>query len=474
MEWIDIALEDKRERDGLRLFLESCRDAAESDGHAKLASITMGVRHIDPLAVLDSIYEPQVDHYYVENIFRERAVAGAEAVLKQSFSGPRRFAEMKAFAQKWEPHIIAIGDAALPFAGPLVFAGFGFYDESDAGPFPPAVAFIPCWQVARSGNKYVATANAFVEPDSDVESIVERIWAAYETFQSGNYEQPRAAPGYRILEEKEVGESGVFEENVAAALKSIEQGRYEKIVMARAMDLVFDHSCQPLRILDRLRTSYPSCHIFSLQNEHGISFIGATPERLLTVADGRFKTEALAGSAPRGKDAQEDAALARALLGSEKDLREHRHVLESIERRLQSVGLTLEKAPPPRLLSLPNVHHLQTPLEGALSCGQHVLDVAVALHPTPAVGGSPREPALEDIRQREPFERGWFAGINGWFDFRGNGEFVVGIRSAMVQGCNARLFAGAGIVRGSVPEREREETSFKMAALLQAIRGGAV
>lgn len=473
MEILNIPLESRASREDLRLFLESCREEAQADGHAKLASITLAVRHVDPLAVLDSIYEPGADHYYVENIFRERAVAGAEAVLKRTFAGSDRFAEMKAFAAEWEDHIIAIGDASLPFVGPLVFSGIGFFADGDSGPFAPAIAFVPCWQVAREGGRYVAAANALIEPDCSVEPIVERIWGAHQTFLSGAYDQPRPAPGYRIVSEQEVGLAGSFEVNVERALAAIEAGRYEKVVLARAMDLEFDNSCQPLRVLDRLRGSYPSCHVFSLQNETGCSLIGATPERLLTVSKGRFETEAIAGSAPRGAGAGEDAALARALLGSEKDQREHAHVVASIRRRLLSQGLETNEPGPARLLSLPNVHHLQTPLEGHMQPGQHVLDVACCLHPTPAVGGTPREPALEDIRAWEPFERGLFAGINGWFDFRGSGEFVVGIRSAQIREHRARLFAGAGIVRGSVAEREFRETAIKMAALLEAIRGGA-
>jgi menaquinone-specific isochorismate synthase len=473
MDLIDIPLEERTQREGLRLFLESCRDEAEADQHPKLASIALAVRHVDPLAVLDSIYEAGADHYYMENPYRERAIAGAEAVLKKTFSGARRFEEMKAFAQQWEPHIIAIGDASLPIAGPLVFAGLTFFAEPQGSPFDSATAFVPCWQVARFGNVYAAGANALIEPGCSVEPIVERIWAAHQTFSSGAYDQPRPAPGYRILEEAEVGPPGAFEAAVERALSAIEAGRYEKIVLSRAVDLLFDNPCEPLRILDRLRSAYPSCHLFSFQNALGASLMGATPERLVSVSAGHFETEALAGSAPRGQTAGEDAALARALLGSEKDQREHRHVVESIRRRLEGLGLETVHPGAARLLSLPNVHHLQTPISGVMQPGQHVLDLAQCLHPTPAVGGTPREAALEDIRRWEPFDRGLFAGLNGWFDFRGNGEFLVGIRSAQVRDSRARLFAGAGIVSGSVPAREREETAVKMAALLQAIRGGA-
>lgn len=239
------------------------------------------------------------------------------------------------------------------------------------------------------------------------------------------------------------------------------------------MDLDFDNSCQPLRILNRLRSDYPNCHIFSLQNTSGTSLIGATPERLVGVRGGAYRTEAIAGSAGRDADAGVDARLARELLCSEKDLREHQHVVASICRRLGSLGIEPPNTEAPGLLVLPNVQHLRTPIEGTLPEGRHILDLAEVLHPTPAVGGSPRGPALADIAAWEPFSRGLFAGLTGWFDFRGNGDFAVAIRSALVRGKRARLFAGAGIVEGSDPGAELRETSIKMQALLRCIRGSA-
>ncbi len=475
MQVIDIPLEDRADEAGLRSFLAACRDEADADGHDKIASISLAVRHIDPLAVLDSIYEGDAHHYYQETPFRESAVAGAEAVASGTWEGPDRFREARRFAEALDEHVIAIGDMALPFSGPLFFAGFTFadYPEKGEGTFPPALVFVPRWQVARSGSRYIAVANARIRPGMDIDPVVRRIWSAHRKFVSFDYEAPPEAPEYHIIGEREVGPEGAFAGNVVRALEEIRAGSYGKIVLARALDLVFDNPCQPLKILNRLRADYPRCSSFSLQNEAGSSFIGATPERLVSVSGGRFCTEAIAGSAARGATAAEDARQARALLGSEKDIREHRHVIKSIRRRLEAIGLRPEVAPEPGLLALPNVQHLHTPIEGSLENGKHLLDLVQSLHPTPAVGGSPREAALPDIARWEPFPRGLFAGLNGWFDLRGNGEFSVGIRSALVREREARLYAGAGIVEGSVPEREEQETSMKMEALLACIRGGA-
>jgi menaquinone-specific isochorismate synthase len=475
MEIIDIPLEGRADMDGLITFLDACREAADTDGHDKIASISLSVRHIDPLAVLDSIYEGQAHHFYMENPFREMAVAGAEAVVSGTWSGAGRFQAMKAFAREMSEHVIAIGDMDLPFSGPLFFAGFTFFDESNPAEdaFSPATVFVPQWQVARRGSRYIAVANALIQPGMDVEPVARRIWAAHEKFTEYTYDRPPQPPVYSILEEREVGPEDAFRRNVSKALESIRKGAYDKIVLSRALDLVFDNSCRPLKILNRLRADYPTCTSFSLQNESGTSFIGATPERLVSVQDGAYTTEAIAGSAGRDAAAGEDARLARELLSSEKDLREHRHVVESIRRRLESLGLEAEVAPGPALLVLPNVQHLRTPIEGRLKTGVHLLDLVEALHPTPAVGGTPREAALKDIQAWEPFSRGLFAGVTGWFDVYGNGDFAVGIRSALIRDSRARLFAGAGIVDGSDPDLEYRETSLKMEALLRCIRGSA-
>lgn len=474
MEIIDIPLEDRADLDDLKAFLTACRESSIEDEHLKIASITLSVRHIDPLAVLDSIYEGDAHHFYMENRHREWAAAGAEAVVVGTWNGSCRFSRVREFAKELDEHIIAIGDLGLPFSGPLFFCGFTFLDDvCPDEPFPAGMVFVPQWQVARMGSRYVAVANARIDPHTDVDAVAERIWSAHEKFTTYEYERPEKAPVYHILEEREVGDTDAFAGNVERALRQIDNGEYAKVVLARAVDLQFDNPCQPLRILNRLRQDYPNCNTFSLQRETGTSFIGATPERLVVVRDGKVTTEAIAGSTGRMQDADADAQLANELLSSEKDLREHQHVVDSIRRHLLELGIATECSSRPGLLVLANVQHLHTLIRGELPGDKHILDLVESLHPTPAVGGTPRERAIPDIVRWEPFRRGMFAGVTGWFDTRGNGEFAVGIRSALTRGNSARLYAGAGIINGSVPESELQETSMKMQALLKCIRGQA-
>lgn len=464
----------QRDKAGLHGFLAYCQEEARRDGQPKVASISLEVKHIDPLAVIESIYEKDELHFYMEHPTQDFAVAGAEAIFSKSYEGSDRFQKIKTFTQHVLENTIAIGDLNLPFAGPHFFCGFTFFDEpeSETCSFKPATVFLPRWQVARHHEHYVAVANVPITAECDVDFLAEKVWAAHGKFSSFDYEAIARGQSPEINEEAitEVGGDAWFEDAIKNALLQISAGHYNKIVLARAIDLVASSPFQPLEALNNLRESFPSCYSFSFANEKGDSFIGATPERLVKVEKGRLLTEAIAGSAARGENASEDANCARELLSSDKDKREHGFVIESIRRRLSSLGIKIDSPQVSKLIKLKNVQHLKTALTAQMPESVHFMDALDALHPTPAVGGVPREIARRDIKKKEPFERGLYAGTLGWFNAKGEGEMVVGIRSALIQQEQARLYAGVGIVKGSKPAREKIETNWKLQALLKVLQ----
>lgn len=461
----------QRDAKAFTAFLEHCREVARRKGRAQLASVSLCVHHIDPLAVLQSIYEPGQLHAYIEQPQVDEAIAGAEAVLEKSASGLDRFQAIRDFSLQVLDNTIAIGDMAFPLAGPHFFCSFAFENETEeSASFPAARVFVPLWQVSRRGTECLAVANVLVAPDAELEPLARRVLAAHGKFSVFDYSDiTDRSDAPRVRQTMEVQSRG-FENSVTEALQRIEAGRYEKIVLARALDVTADMAFQPLETVNRLRERFPSCYCFSFANGRGGSFIGASPERLARVRGGVLQTEALAGSAARGNGAREDAQLASALLQSEKDLREHNHVVASIKQRLTDLGLEPELSRQPGLLKLRNVQHLRTPVCADMPETLHLLDVVAALHPTPAVGGRPREAAIHDIAALEGFPRGLFAGALGGFDYRGEGELIVGLRSGYFEAEHARLYAGAGIVAGSNPAREKAETDMKLFALQDAIQ----
>ncbi|GAB4272791.1 MAG TPA: isochorismate synthase [Opitutae bacterium] len=475
MEVIDSKQFPERSKEALEQFLAHCQLLARKRGRAQLVSISLDVKHIDPLAVLQSIYEPSEAHCYLEHPTSEEAIAGAEAVAMATFSGEDRCECVRAWAESILDNTVAIGDIEGPFSGPHFFCSFTFEDtapernaEGVLGSFEPATVFVPLWQVGRSGGAYVAVANVWVEPDGDVRPWVERVWQAHAKFSAFDYagfeESPTSADSE--VHCQEVSDGMDHQARVASAVEAIRSGAYQKIVLARALDLVKETPWNPLTSLHVLRQEYPSCFAFSFSAGKGESFVGATPEKILRMRNGRVFTEAIAGSIDRGVHAGEDARLARELLDSDKDRREHLCIVEDITQQLERLGISAKPTGQPRLLPLANVQHLYTPIEGVVPPNVHLLNALSVLHPTPAVGGVPRAAAKAYIHEAEPFNRGLYAGALGWFNARGEGEIVVGLRSALIAGRHARLYAGGGIVEGSDPEREKIETDWKFKVML--------
>lgn len=462
----------ERDEGALRQFLEGCRATAQAKGHFQIASISLAVKHIAPLAVLQAIYEPGELHSYIERSADDEAVAAAEAVVQARFDGADRFADVKAFADEILENTIAVGDLSVPFTGPHFFTAFTFDDSvTEDAAFPAATVFLPRWQVSRSAGKYGAVANLKVEADTDIDGLVMRVWGAYRKFGVFDYADeldPSVAPKPEVISRRELAPD-VYSNAVEQALEAIGGGAYEKIVLARGVELEADRPWQPLNALNRLRERFGGCFTFSFSGGDARSFIGATPERLLQMRDGRLLTEAIAGSAPRGATAGEDAKYGRGLLHSDKDLHEHICVRDSILRRLQMVGVDGRAESQPQLLPLANVQHLRTRIEADVGDSVHLLDILAEMHPTPAVGGSPREEAVPHIARLEQIERSLYAGVVGWFNHLNEGEMVVGIRSALIEDKLARLYAGAGIVKGSTPEKEKRETELKLKAILDVL-----
>jgi isochorismate synthase len=282
--------------------------------------------------------------------------------------------------------------------------------------------------------------------------------------------EPRAAPESAIPFDPV--DRARWDEAVRAILSREAAGEVQKAVLARTLEVAFPEAPDPLRVLRFLRAENPRAHVFLIEVGPGRVFLGAAPEILAELRGGVFQATAVAGSAPRGGTADEDAQRAAALLASAKDLAEHAftsdEMREVLADRLDGMEVELE----PRILRLARIQHLETRIRGRARAGEDALSLVEALHPTPAVCGRPRARALELIREREPFERGWYAGPVGWFDPAGDGDFVPALRSAVGGGRRWRLYAGAGIVPGSDPALEWEETALKFEPALRALRAG--
>lgn len=263
-----------------------------------------------------------------------------------------------------------------------------------------------------------------------------------------------------------------YRDNVASALARIGDGGLEKVVLSRSLHIQADVAVPAL--LRRLATRNPHGYTFAVEladvGQERRTLVGASPELLLSRQGLKVVSKPLAGSTPRSTDAVEDARRADSLFNSEKDRREHQVVVEAVAQALRPFCRQVRVPSAPSLVSTPSMWHLATEISGDLiDPSASSLQLALALHPTPAVCGHPTAEARAFIESVEGFDRGFFTGLVGWCDASGDGEWAVTIRCAELSDHSATLYAGAGIVAGSVPSMELAETSAKLRTMLNAM-----
>ena len=249
---------------------------------------------------------------------------------------------------------------------------------------------------------------------------------------------------------------------------AVGRGRIDKVVLARRVVFRADADLDVVAALRHLAHTAPESTTFAFVRD-GSTFLGATPERLVRTVGRSFETVAIAGSAPRGRDPEEDARFAAALLASEKDREEQAVVVEMLRTSLTPIAEVLHIQGGPSILPLRHVQHLATKVTGQVHDEAGLLALAHHLHPTPAVGGAPRDVALALINEHEGFDRGWYAGPIGWLGADGDGELMVALRCGLIDGSQATLFAGCGIVADSDPAREWEESRLKLRTMVAAL-----
>lgn len=361
-----------------------------------------------------------------------------------------------------------LAEAVIKGTPPLALAGFSFDPEQPKEErwqaFPDGLCILPRLLFAHRDGRNTLTANALLEANTDIDVLNSALRRELEGVLS-TQPPPPDAEGYVI----EDTDARVFWlDNVTDLTQRIGEGEADKVVLARRVEVEAAASFSLDATLARMRQRYPETTIFAVRNGDSC-FLGATPETLVRLEGRTVRADCLAGSYRRGATEAEDRALGEALLSDDKERREHAIVAKALSDSLREVCTDLNLPEGPSLRRLTNVQHLHTPIEAIADGPRHVLELVQRVHPTPATAGLPREKSLCLIRRHEPFGRGWYAGPIGWLDASGDGEFAVALRSALVCGSHASLYAGCGIVSGSDPAREYDESAIKLEAMLWAL-----
>jgi len=471
-----------QERKELYKLLVAGKQQSIAKDCPQIVSISQEIKRIEPLAVLQAIGKPDELQFYFERTTKNEAIAAIGVATSIKYEGSNRFQKAQQFIESRLNQAIINGNLNLPFAGPHFFCNFTFFEDklANESPFPSSTIFLPRWQVSCSKNHCVLVANIEINAQVNLEFLLESLCSQIKIINlSGRRIAQITEKERNKFIQQETQNAEQFKLSVGSALELIQANQLRKIVLANAIDVVSTLPFNLVSSLDNLRKRYPDCYVFSTSNGKGQNFIGASPERLISIRNHKLETDALAGSAPRAITALEDAKFANRLLSSDKERREHQFVLDFIVERLSELGLNPQMLPMPQLLQLSNIQHLWTPIQAEINTNIHPLEIVAKLHPTPAVAGVPTKIAQEQILALETFDRSLYAAPLGWVDYQGNCEFIVGIRSALIESekqsqtaaniYSARLYAGAGIVAGSDPNKELAEVQLKLQALLKAL-----
>ena len=419
------------------------------DAEPRVARIELPVGHLDLMSWLRAQPSGPKSYWSGREDGMEVAAAGVADLHEGSV------AEDPADLRKRLAPLLSSGDPRLRYYGGLRFDAGG-EPGAEWRTFGAYRFILPRFELISRHGEATLACNLVLPRDTECrEEILEEIEELSFTHESPDDGLPAPvsrtdAPGFD-------GWKG----NVDRALSDFEKGRLEKAVLARRAMLEFEHELDAALLARKLKDATPDCFHFYFEPGEGAAFIGATPERLFRREGSKIISEAVAGTRPRGTSEIGDQDLREELLSSEKDRSEHEYVRVSIREALTPLCDELEVEERASEMKLTRRRHMVSGVRGTLKEGISDAEVLNALHPTPAVGGYPREEALEEIRTLEPFDRGWYAGPVGWIG-ADSAEFAVGIRSGLVSGRQLSLFSGAGIVAGSTAKDEWAEIEQKI------------
>lgn len=451
---------------------DSAKAKAKQIDRPVLLSIVEEVEAVDPL----SFYYGGSSFIGERFLWKDRdhtitlVGLGAAHIVSTDEMEDRFFTVEDEWKRLIQESVVVTGDK-WPGTGPLLFGGFSFDPVNARGEewshFSEGSFQLPKFMLTKPGKTNYLTMNVICLPGEDESLLHERIRIKENLLANARKTVIPESANWLLNRDVKPEE---WKDSVQSVVTRLQQGEMDKVVLARKCEISFEKHVSSDFVLDNLWKQQPDSFVFSFERKDSC-FIGATPERLVKKTGEEILSTCLAGSIARGDTLERDEKLGEELLDDEKNRYEHQLVVDSIRDALKPYCDELSIPTSPQLMKLKDIQHLYTPVIGQASEHTSLLNLVEKLHPTPALGGVPREKAMHVIRQEEQMDRGLYAGPIGWMDAYGNGEYAVALRSGLLQRDKAYLYAGCGIVADSQPESEFKETQMKFRPMLRALGG---
>jgi len=451
--------------------LEAAIQSVHTDQKNKLFSYTEKINPVNLYRFLEKSADLKLPRTFWSSANEDFQMAGAGHAFELSDkASSSRYEQVE---QEW--HAL-LSDAVIynPYhvsgTGVVALGGFSFDPLKPQTKlwenFPCSHFSIPSYILTHAEGDYYLTLNRFIRTDETYAVVLEQLQDHRQALLN-NAENKRDGSALHIQRKTEI-DPEQWKETIKKATDVMKNTAVDKIVLAREVRLHFNQSANIPDILKRLVDTQPNTYVFGYEMGEDC-FLGATPERLVKVKDDEVLSTCLAGTAPRGETMEEDEQIADNLFRDPKNREEHDYVVQMIRNTMEAYCTDVNVPSEPAVHQYKTLQHLYTPVRAKLKKNHRIFSIISGLHPTPALGGTPRQEALAFIRENELLDRGWYGAPIGWMDSNNHGEFAVALRSALIQKDEASLFAGCGIVENSIPESEYEETNIKLMPMLSVL-----
>ena len=412
--------------------------------------------------------------FYFEIPAEKFAFTGIDETISISEKGEGRFAATEKRINEWKENFISNWDVINSKRVPLFIGSLKFmveHSDEDWKEFEDSDWFVPEVVFLKLEKKNYLLYNFIFSGISNTHKTTEKFQSKLEYIFKAIKEDNIGTNNFSVLSEtgSTPKDKKKWKQLIDKALDEIQDGKIEKIVLSRKVEYLLSDEPDIENLIARLKAQYPHCYIF-IVNSNKSFFFGATPEKLANFIDGKIEIDALAGSAPRGKDDNEDKIFENNLMKSDKDIREHNFVVNHIKQMISNYSIDEFNITPASIRKLANIQHLLTKFSLNFNHGTSILSIVKGLSPTPAVCGIPTNDSLRLIKKLEGHNRGLYGGLIGWLNFENEGEFAVAIRSAILNKKKITAYAGCGIVQDSNPDLEYTETELKLKTIQNLLK----